>query len=137
MRECAKIVYVFLRLWYNIVMNAVIWLTIDLTAFVLYVLAGVMSIARRHDLPTLDKTRAFPDSDKTDFAPVHAFSLGAGITALAMAAVFFVVVPLALWLADVADSIITGAVCGCAAVGAVILFFADKIFLGTAKEENR
>lgn len=118
-------------------MDTVVWLVIDIAAFVVFALAGVAQLRRRYDAPTLDKTDRLPDSGETDFAPAYRFALGVGVASLVLAVVMFVAVPVVLRLVDVAPSVIVGVVCGEAAGGAVLLFFADRFFLKSAEEETK
>ena len=114
-------------------MGNIVWLIVDVASFAIFAIAGVTALARRDDVPTLDKTWAAPDSAETDFSSVRRFAIGAGVAALVYAVVMFAAVPAVLWATDAAASTIAGVVCGGAAVGAVALFFADKICLGAAK----
>lgn len=118
-------------------MDNVVWMIIDAAAFVLYAVTGLMTLLHRHDLPTLDKSWAFPESDKTDYAPFHRFETGAGIVTIVVAVVLFGALPAVLWLTDVPSTIITGVVCGCAAIGAVVLFFADRFLLKAPSGERK
>ncbi len=115
-------------------MENIVWLIVDVASFAIFAIAGVTALARRDDVPTLDKTWAAPDSAETDFSSVRRFAIGAGVAALVYAVVMFAAVPAVLWAADAASSAIAGVVCGGAAVGAVALFFADRICLRAPKD---
>lgn len=115
-------------------MENIVWLIIDVASFAIFAIAGVTALARRDDVPTLDKTWAAPDSAETDFSSVRRFAIGAGVAALVYAVVMFAAVPAVLWVVDTAASAIAGVVCGGAAVGAVALFFADRICLRAPKD---
>lgn len=104
-------------------MGNIVWLIVDVASFVIFAAAGIMLLVRRGDAPTLDKTKVLPDSSETDFAPMRAFSIGAGAASLVFAAVMFAAVPAVLWATETAAWVITAVVCGAAAVGAVALFF--------------
>lgn len=69
-----------------------------------------------------------------DVASFAIFAIGAGVAALVYAVVMFAAVPAVLWAADTTASAIAGVVCGGAAVGAVALFFADRICLRAPKD---
>lgn len=115
-------------------MENIVWLIIDIASFAIFAIAGVTALARRDDVPTLDKTWAAPDSAETDFSSVRRFAIGAGVAALVYAVVMFAAVPAVLWAKDAAASAIAGVVCGAAAVGSVALFFADRICLRAPKD---
>lgn len=59
-------------------MENIVWLIIDVASFAIFAIAGVTALARRDDVPTLDKTWAAPDSAETDFSSVRRFAIGAG-----------------------------------------------------------
>lgn len=112
-----------------------VWLIADVASFAIFAIAGVTALARRDDVPTLDKTWAAPDSVETDFSSVRRFAIGAGVAALVYAVVMFAAVPAVLWATDAAASAIAVVVCGgAAAVGSVALFFADRICLRAPKD---
>ena len=114
-------------------MGNIVWLIVDVASFVIFAAAGIMLLVRRGDAPTLDKTKVLPDSSETDFAPMRAFSIGAGAASLVFAAVMFAAVPAVLWATETAAWVITAVVCGAAAVGAVALFFSYVVALKASK----
>ena len=83
---------------------------VDVASFVIFAAAGIMLLVRRGDAPTLDKTKVLPDSSETDFAPMRAFSIGAGAASLVFAAVMFAAVPAVLWATETAAWVITAVV---------------------------
>ena len=118
-------------------MGNIVWLIVDVASFVIFAAAGIMLLVRRGDAPTLDKTKVLPDSSETDFAPMRAFSIGAGAASLVFAAVMFAAVPAVLWATETAAWVITAVVCGAAAVGAVTLFFSDVVALNASKRAKK